>query len=65
MQQHVYLPCAYKVSGTDDLTKLPYYLSGAFVVQDISSMLAVMAIGVEAYVRQKKMQDSDRTKIRV
>ena len=36
MEQHGYLPCAYKVSGTDDLTRLPYYQDGAFVVQDLS-----------------------------
>lgn len=46
MEQHSYLPCAYKVSGTDDLTSLPYYENGAFVVQDVSSMLAVAAIGI-------------------
>lgn len=52
MEQHGYLPCAYKVSGTDDLTRLPYYQDGAFVVQDISSILAVMALDIEEYVHQ-------------
>lgn len=50
MERHPYLPYAYKVSGTDDLTKLPYYEDGAFVVQDVSSMLAVVAAGIEDYV---------------
>lgn len=50
MEQHPYLPYAYKVLGTDDITKLPYYKNGAFVVQDVSSMLAVMAVGIENYV---------------
>lgn len=52
MEQHPYLPCAYKVSGTDDLTRLPYYEDGAFVVQDVSSMLAVAAADIAGYVRQ-------------
>lgn len=57
MEQHRYLPCVYKVSGTDDLTRLPYYQDGAFVVQDISSILAVMALDIEEYVRQMGTQD--------
>ena len=57
MEQHGYLPCAYKVSGTDDLTRLPYYQDGAFVVQDISSILAVMALNIEEYVHQMDIQD--------
>lgn len=56
MERHDYLPCAYKVTGTDDLTKLPYYGDGAFVVQDVSSMLAVMAVGIEAYTDRVKAE---------
>lgn len=56
MKQHEYLPCAYKVSGTDDLTKLPYYQDGAFVVQDISSILAVMALDIKGYVNQRNLK---------
>ncbi len=52
MERHSCLPCAYKVSGTDDLTRLPYYEDGAFVVQDVSSMLAIMAVGIEDYVNR-------------
>lgn len=47
MERHPYLPCAYRVSGTDDITRLPYYENGAFVIQDVSSMLAVTAVGIE------------------
>lgn len=47
MEGHPYLPCAYRVSGTDDITRLPYYENGAFVIQDVSSMLAVTAVGIE------------------
>ena len=61
MEQHGYVPFVYKVSGTDDLTKLPYYQDGAFVVQDISSILAVMALGIEEYVKQMDIQDSKKT----
>ncbi len=39
-----YLPYAYQISRTDDITKLAGYESGAFVVQDVSSMLAVEAL---------------------
>lgn len=56
MEQHPYLPYAYKVSGTDDLTKLPYYGNGAFVVQDVSSMLAVVAVGIEDYVDRRGLR---------
>lgn len=47
MQQHPYLPYAYQIYKTDDITKLPFYKEGGFVVQDISSMLAVEAIGIK------------------
>ncbi len=60
IKQHPYLPCAYCLSGTDDLTKLPYYKNGAFVVQDISSMLAIKAIGIEKYVSNLKIQDTKK-----
>lgn len=50
MERHPYLPYAYKLSGTDDITRLPYYQNGAFVVQDAGSMLAVTAIGIETYI---------------
>ena len=55
MERHPYLPFAYKVSGTDDITKLPYYEDGAFVIQDVSSMLAVAAIGIKKYIDIKNM----------
>ena len=48
MEQHPYLPYAYLLSKTDDITKLPYYDKGAFVIQDVSSMLAVEAIGFDS-----------------
>lgn len=53
MEKHSYLPYAYKLSGTDDITKLPYYDNGAFVIQDVSSMLAVTAIGIEEYIAER------------
>lgn len=61
MVQHPYLPCAYSMSGTDDITRLPYYHEGAFVVQDVSSMLAVMALGMERYVGRMAMQATQKT----
>jgi len=61
MEQDSCLPYAYKVSGTDDLTKLPYYENGAFVVQDVSSMLAIEAIGIQDYVDRMRLQKRQKT----
>ncbi|MDE7201895.1 MAG: 16S rRNA (cytosine(967)-C(5))-methyltransferase RsmB [Lachnospiraceae bacterium] len=60
IRQYSCLPCVYRVSGTDDLTRLPYYENGAFVVQDASSILAVMAIGIEAYVDRMGFRDRQK-----
>lgn len=60
MERHDSLPCAYKVTGTDDLTKLPYYADGAFVVQDVSSMLAVMAVGIEDYAGSARAEGGQK-----
>ena len=60
MERHDYMPCAYKVSGTDDLTRLPYYEDGAFVVQDVSSMLAVAAVGIADYAARIRANGGDR-----
>lgn len=46
--KHEYLPYAYKISKTDDISGLPGYEEGCFAVQDVSSMLAVEAL-VSAY----------------
>lgn len=61
MEPHPYWPGAYKVSGTDDLTRLPYYDDGAFVVQDVSSMLAVAAADIADYVRQMGQKGGQKT----
>lgn len=44
---HPYLPYAYRVLRTDDMTQLPGYEEGAFVIQDVGSMLAVEALGLQ------------------
>ena len=44
MEKHPYLDYAYKIYKTDDMTRLPHYGDGSFVVQDASSMLAVEAV---------------------
>lgn len=44
MVSHPYLSYAYKISKTDDITRLPHYNEGAFVIQDVSSMLAVESV---------------------
>jgi len=46
MKQHPYLDYAYVIEKTDDMSELPGYEQGAFVVQDVSSMLAVEALGI-------------------
>ena len=46
IKQHPYIDYAYMLEKTDDMSELPGYESGAFVVQDVSSMLAVEAIGI-------------------
>ncbi|MCM1127140.1 MAG: 16S rRNA (cytosine(967)-C(5))-methyltransferase RsmB [Lachnospiraceae bacterium] len=46
-ERHPYHPLAYTLTGTDGVGNLPGYEEGLFVVQDVSSMLAVDAAGVE------------------
>lgn len=46
LKKHPYLPYAYVIGKTDDLTQLSGFEEGAFVIQDISSMLAVEALGL-------------------
>jgi 16S rRNA (cytosine967-C5)-methyltransferase len=47
IKKHEYLDYAYKLYKTDDITKLEGYENGGFVVQDISSMLAVEALDIK------------------
>ena len=47
MTKHPYLEDAYQIEKTDDVTRLPGYEQGDFVIQDVSSMLAVEALGIE------------------
>lgn len=44
MERHPYLEDAYKIGKTDNITRLPHYDDGGFVVQDASSMLAVRSV---------------------
>ncbi len=54
MKGHPYLENAYKIEKTDDMTTLPLYQNGAFVVQDVSSMLAVRAVLSEDFLAEKR-----------
>lgn len=47
MTRHPYLDYAYQIEKTDDVTRLPGYEQGDFVIQDVSSMLALEALGME------------------
>lgn len=47
MNKHPYLDYAYRISKTDDLSRLPGYDEGDFVIQDVSSMLAIEAAGIK------------------
>lgn len=44
MVKSPYLEHAYKILKTDDITRLPQYADGGFVIQDAGSMLAVWSI---------------------
>lgn len=44
MEKHPYIDYAYRIYKTDDITRLPGFKEGAFVIQDVSSMLAVEAV---------------------
>lgn len=57
MLSHPYLEYAYKISKTDDVTRLPNYHDGGFVIQDVSSMLAVEALFSENFMEQLKKHD--------
>lgn len=45
-ERHPYHPLAFTLTGTDGIKNLPGYEEGLFMVQDVSSMLAVEAAGV-------------------
>lgn len=47
VSSHPYHPKAYLVSGVEGIYSLPGYEEGKFTVQDVSSMLAVEAAGLE------------------
>ena len=47
LEEHPYLSFAYRVAKTDDISRLPGYEKGAFVIQDVSSMLAIEALGIK------------------
>jgi 16S rRNA (cytosine967-C5)-methyltransferase len=46
MERHEYLDYAYKLIKTDDITRLPGYSDGGFVIQDVSSMLSLEALDI-------------------
>ncbi len=47
VRPHAYLPYAYILENTEGVRNLPGYEEGLFTVQDVSSMLAVEAAGVD------------------
>lgn len=48
LQESAYLPYVYTVAHTDNISQLPGFAEGKFTVQDISSVLAVEAAGIQA-----------------
>ena len=56
MERHLYLEDAYQIVKTDDITRLPFYGEGAFVIQDVSSMLAVRAVLSGEFLSQFKAE---------
>jgi 16S rRNA (cytosine967-C5)-methyltransferase len=59
MVKHEYLDYAYKLIKTDDITKLPGYEKGGFVIQDISSMIAVEALDIKSMAKNSKITALD------
>lgn len=49
---HPYLPYAFYLKGTEGVKSIPGYQEGMFVVQDVSSMLAAEAAGINGYARE-------------
>lgn len=47
LEEQPYLPYAFRIGKTDDLTRLPGYEEGEFVIQDVSSMLAIEALDIK------------------
>lgn len=45
--KHPYFEDAYLLEGTDNIRSLPGFDEGAFVIQDVSSMLAVKCLGIK------------------
>ncbi len=47
LTQSAYLPYVYTAKNTEDIRKLPGFTEGKFVIQDVSSALAVEAAGIQ------------------
>lgn len=47
LEQQGYFDYAYRITKSDDIAKLPGYAKGDFVIQDVSSMLAVEALQLQ------------------
>lgn len=52
MTSHPYLEYAFKITKTDDITRLPHYADGGFAVQDVSSMLAVESVFAGGFMEE-------------
>jgi 16S rRNA (cytosine967-C5)-methyltransferase len=57
MVKHEYLDYAYKIIKTDDITKLSGFDKGGFVIQDVSSMMAVEALGIKDMFAKRDKHD--------
>ncbi len=63
MEHHPYLDYAYKIMKTDDITRLPGYEEGSFVIQDISSMLSIEALDIKNAFKDKKNKNEKITAV--
>jgi 16S rRNA (cytosine967-C5)-methyltransferase len=63
MVKHEYLDYAYKLFKTDDITRLPAYEDGGFVIQDISSMIAVESLDIKSMFKERGISDCKDEKI--
>lgn len=60
VERHPYHPLAFTLSGTEGIKNLPGYEEGWFMVQDVSSMLAVDAAGI-GKIPEKAGEMPDKT----
>lgn len=65
LNTHPYLPYAYVVHKTDDITRLSGFEEGKFTIQDVSSMLAIEALGLRTSELEKDNSATDLQELKI